>query len=83
MCRAHPHLERAEGMLHRLTAPAHRLRVLIETPLHGFDHVLVFPSRNAPLRRLRTYAQHRTVIAASAVTRLVKGSAGDVVPVAG
>jgi malonyl-CoA decarboxylase len=29
------------------------------------------------------YAQHRTVIAASAVTRLVKGSARDVVPVAG
>jgi len=29
------------------------------------------------------YAQHRTVIAAGAVTRLAKGSARDVVPVAG
>ena len=31
--RTHPHLERTEGMLDCLAAHAHRLRVLIETPL--------------------------------------------------
>jgi hypothetical protein len=31
----------------------HRLRVLIETLLHGFEHVLVLPSPNAPLRSAR------------------------------
>jgi hypothetical protein len=36
----HPHLERAEGMLCRLAAHAHRLRV-VETLLHGFEHVFV------------------------------------------
>jgi hypothetical protein len=34
-------------------------------------------------RNHEAYAQHRTVIAASAVTWLVKGSARDVVPAAG
>src|SRR6202040_1153652 len=47
-------MTRAEGMLDRLAALAHRLRLLIETLLHGFEHVLVFPSRDAPLRSLRT-----------------------------
>jgi hypothetical protein len=52
--RTHPHLERAEGMFGRLAAHAHRLRVLIETLLHGFEHVPVLPSRDAPLGPLRT-----------------------------
>src|SRR5262249_53783965 len=55
---AHPHLECAEGVFSCLTTHAHRLRVLIETLLHGFEHVFVFPScdpafvtcRAAPLR---------------------------------
>src|SRR3954453_6590633 len=47
--RAHPHLERAEGVLDRLAALAHRLRVLVKPPLHGFEHVLVFPPRDAAL----------------------------------
>jgi hypothetical protein len=47
--RTHPHLERTEGMLDCLAAPAHRLRVLIETLLRRFEHVLVFPSRDSPL----------------------------------
>jgi hypothetical protein len=37
--RTHPH-ERTEGMLDCLAAHAHRLRVLIETLLHRFEHVL-------------------------------------------
>src|SRR6516165_3554874 len=49
MRRAHPHLESAEGMLSRLAAQAHRLWVLIETLLHGFEHMFVLPSRDAPL----------------------------------
>ena len=49
MRRAHPHLERAEGMLSRLAAQAHRLWVLIETLLHGFENMFVLPSRDAPL----------------------------------
>jgi hypothetical protein len=45
--RTHPHLEHTEGMLDCLAAHAHRLRVLIETLLHRFDHALVFPSRDS------------------------------------
>src|SRR6516162_4721122 len=46
---AHPHLERGEGVLGRLAAYAHRLRVLIETLLHGFEHVLMLPPSDQPL----------------------------------
>jgi hypothetical protein len=35
-------------------AGAHRLRVLIETLLHRFEHVLVFPSRDSPPGSCRT-----------------------------
>jgi hypothetical protein len=31
-------------MLCRLAAHAHRLRVVVETLLHGFEHVFVLPS---------------------------------------
>src|SRR5580704_11689015 len=41
-------------MLDCLAAHAHRLRVLIETLLHRFEHVLVFPSRDSPLGSCRT-----------------------------
>jgi hypothetical protein len=41
-------------MLDCLAAHAHRLRVLIETLLHSFEHVLVFPSRDSPLGSCRT-----------------------------
>src|ERR1700719_4728840 len=41
-------------MLDCLTAHAHRLRVLIETLLYRFEHVLVFPSRDSPLGPCRT-----------------------------
>src|SRR5258708_21032410 len=50
---AHPHLERAEGMLGRLAAYAHRLRVLIETLLHGFEHVFMLPSCDPAFRPCR------------------------------
>src|SRR5262252_5967633 len=39
----HPHLERGEGVFSCLATHAHRLRVLIETLLHGFEYVFVFP----------------------------------------
>src|SRR5947207_15966219 len=41
-------------MLDCLAAHAHRLRVLIETLLHRFEHVLVVPSRDSPLGPCRT-----------------------------
>jgi hypothetical protein len=48
---AHPHLERTERMLDGLAAHTHGLRVRIETLLHGFEHVFVLPSADAPLRQ--------------------------------
>jgi hypothetical protein len=42
----HPHLERAEGMLNRLAPAAHGLGILIQPLLHGFDNLLVLPSRD-------------------------------------
>ena len=48
-------------MLGRLAAQAHCLRVLIETLLHGFEHVLMLPSRDAPLGSLRTLRLERAV----------------------
>ena len=48
--RAHARLHRAERMLDRLAPLTHGLRVRIETLLHGLEHVLVLPSRDAALR---------------------------------
>ncbi len=58
--RAHPHLERTEGMLGRFAAHTHRLWVLIETLLDSFKHMLVLPSRDAPLGSRRTSRFERT-----------------------
>jgi hypothetical protein len=49
-------------MLGGLAAQAHCLRVLIETLLHGFEHVLMLPSRNAPLGCRRTLRLERAVL---------------------
>src|SRR4051794_28388201 len=51
---SHPHLEGAEGMLSRLPAHPHGLRVRIETLLHGFEQMLVLPTRYASLCSRRT-----------------------------
>src|ERR1700757_1426710 len=50
----------AEGMLSRLAAQAHRLWVLIETLLHGFEKMFVLPSRNPPLWSRCTLRFERT-----------------------
>src|SRR5215475_13051506 len=50
----HPHLHCTEGMLSRLTARAHGLRILVEPLLHCLDNLLVFPSRDAALSSCRT-----------------------------
>jgi hypothetical protein len=47
--RAHPHLEGGEWMFGCLATHTHRLRVLIETLLHGFEQVLVLPSTDQSL----------------------------------
>jgi len=45
---AHPHLQRRKRISAVSSPLSHRLRVLIETLLHGFEHVLMLPPRNAP-----------------------------------
>ena len=47
--RAHPHLQRTKGMLGCLATLAHRVRVLIETLLHGVQYVLMLPARDPSL----------------------------------
>ena len=39
-----PSLDRAEGMLDRLTPLTHLLRMLIKPALHGLDNMLMLPS---------------------------------------
>ena len=41
---AHPRLDRAEGMLDRLTSLPHLFRMLIEPALHRLENVLMLPS---------------------------------------
>ena len=41
---SHPGLDRAEGMLDRLTPLAHLLRMLVEPALHRLENVLMLPS---------------------------------------
>jgi hypothetical protein len=69
---AHPHLQRREGVLDRLATLAHGLRIGIETLLHGFEHVLVFSSLDAPLICLRTLRFEWTVAAATRVGWVAK-----------
>src|SRR5262249_61242118 len=45
----HSGLHCAEGMLDCFTSLTHFLRMLIKAPLHSFENVLVFPSRDQPL----------------------------------
>src|SRR5207237_10361730 len=44
-----PGLDGAEGMLDRLAPLAHFLRVLVESPLNGFEKVFMLPSGDSPL----------------------------------
>jgi hypothetical protein len=48
-----PHLQGAEGVLHRFAPQAHGLRVGVEALLHRFENMLVLPSRDATARRRR------------------------------
>ncbi len=41
-------------MFDPLATHAHRFRVLIQTPLHGFEHVFVFPSCDSAFRARAT-----------------------------
>ncbi len=51
---AHPCLERAEWMLHRLPSQTHLLRRLAEAFLHGVNDCFMFPASDAALRAGRT-----------------------------
>src|SRR5207342_3761618 len=46
---AHPGLDRAEGMLDRLAPLTHLFGMLVEPALHGFENMLVLPSRDQSL----------------------------------
>ena len=62
MRRAHPGLDRAEGVVDSLSPHAHGPRVLVEAPLHGFEHGLVLAnlSRSHPeLRRVVAAGEYR------------------------
>jgi hypothetical protein len=48
-------------MLDRLATLAHGLGVRIETLLYGLEHMLVFPSRDAPLRPFRALRFERAL----------------------
>src|SRR4029077_8259253 len=45
----HSHLHCTEGMLDRLTARSHGLRIFVEPFLYGLDNLLVLPPRDATL----------------------------------
>ena len=45
---AHPRLDRAEGVLHRLAPLAHPLRVLVEPPLDRLKNILMLPAGDPP-----------------------------------
>ena len=60
VCRAHPHLDGAEGVLDRLAPCSHRIGVSIEPCLHRVEHLLVLPSRDPPLRPLGAFHFQRT-----------------------
>src|SRR5271168_4456130 len=46
-------------MLDCLAASTHRIRILVQTRLHGIDNVLVFPTRDAALRSLSALSLQR------------------------
>src|SRR6266550_1180798 len=46
---SHPSLDGAEGMLDRLAPLLHLLRMLVESPLNGFEEVFMLPSGDPPL----------------------------------
>jgi hypothetical protein len=56
------HLHRAERMFDRLAALTHGLRVRIKALLHGFEQMLVLPSRDPPLRPRRALVFERAVL---------------------
>jgi hypothetical protein len=57
--RSHARLDRREGVLDRLAPLAHRLGVLVEPPLHGFENMLMLPARDPALFGWRALALDR------------------------
>jgi hypothetical protein len=63
MRRTHPSLYGPERMLCRLTAQGHLIGVLIEPLLNLLQHILVLPTRDAPLGASRALSLERAVLA--------------------
>ena len=62
---AHPHLQRAERMLHRLASLTHFLWVFVEPALHRFYNMFMLPARDLavlPVVRLLLMAQYRQAL---------------------
>ena len=58
---SHACFDRAEGMLDRLTPQAHRLRICVESSLHGVQQMFMLPSCDAPLRPCRALRFERAL----------------------
>src|SRR6516162_4482188 len=63
MRRPHSHFQCAEGVLDRLAPRAHRIRIAIEPLLRLLKHVLVLPTRYAPLLACRAFGLERAAAA--------------------
>ena len=61
--RSHAGFHRPERMFDCLPPLPHGLRVVVEAPLHLFQHMLMLPARNPPLLAGRTAGFERTVAA--------------------
>src|ERR1700674_1752993 len=62
MRRAHPGLDGAERMLHRLAADTHHFGRVIQPPLHGFEHGLMLPAGHSPPRARGALILERTLL---------------------
>lgn len=59
--RSHPHLQRAERMLHRLASLTHFLWMFVEPALHRFYNMFMLPARDLATlaRRASAFNQYR------------------------
>lgn len=59
-------------MLHRLAAPAHRLRIGIESLLRRLQQMLVLPSGDAPFAAGRAITFERTILTRGRPTQHIR-----------
>ena len=69
----HPRLDGAEGMLDRLPAHPHDVRVLVEPQLHGIEHRFMFPTFDPALLGRRAELLYGTSPAGGRVPIAMQG----------